>query len=241
MKKVFHFCLMCLVISFLSCNYETPDTPNKEDQTTTKPDTPTIPTPENGEENGYAYVDLGLSVKWATCNVGATKPEEYGKYFAWGEIVSKEYYDWSTYKWCNGSQTTLTKYCIDADYGQIDNKTTLEPSDDVATAQWGGSWRMPNVEEMNELCEKCTWRWTTENGVQGYIVTSKNGNSIFLPAAGSMYNTSLIDLNKSGEYWTSTLYPTITFGAYLLKFHSTSVFTRGTHRSTGPAIRAVHP
>ena len=97
-----------------------------------------------GTENGYGYVDLGLSVKWATCNVGANNPEDYGDYFAWGETTTKDTYNLSTYKWCNGSYSTLTKYCNNSSYGNngfTDNKTQLELSDDAARANWGGSWR----------------------------------------------------------------------------------------------------
>ena len=92
-----------------------------------------------------------MSVKWATCNVGATKPEEYGDYFAWGETDPKSTYDWSTYKYCNGSSSTLTKYNTDNSQGTVDNKTTLDLSDDAARANWGDSWRMPTDAELTEL------------------------------------------------------------------------------------------
>jgi hypothetical protein len=158
------------------------------------------------KESVHEYVDLGLSVKWATCNVGATKPEEYGDYFAWGETQPKDYYDWSTYKWCNGSYNTLTKYNNSSSYGTVDNKTQLELSDDAARANWGGSWRMPTRAEQDELRENCTWTWTTQNGVNGYKVTSKkNGNSIFLPAAGYRDGSSLYRAGSYGYYWSSSL------------------------------------
>ena len=158
----------------------------------------------SGTENGHDYVDLGLSVKWATCNVGATTPDGYGDYFAWGETSPKDNYEWSTYKYCNGSKTTLTKYNTNSNYGTVDNKTTLELSDDAARANWGGTWRMPTITEIEELINTtyCTWTWTTQNGVNGYKVTSKtNGNSIFLPAAG---NTIYSD-GSHGWYWSSSL------------------------------------
>ena len=153
----------------------------------------------------HEYVDLGLpsGLKWATCNVGATKPEEYGGYYAWGETEEKENYSWSTYKWCNGSENTLTKYCTNSYYGTVDNKTTLDPEDDVAHVKWGGSWRMPTIEEQKELLNNCTWTWTTQNGIKGYKVTSKtNGNCIFLPAAGYRDGT---DLYSSGSCWSSSM------------------------------------
>ena len=113
-------------------------------------------------------IDLGLSVKWASCNVGATAPEEYGGYYAWGETEEKSDYNWITYKHCNGSnETTMTKYCTDSSYGTVDNKTTLEQEDDVATVKWGGNWRIPTREELQELIDKCTWTWTTYNEVNG--------------------------------------------------------------------------
>ena len=156
-------------------------------------------------ENGYEYVDLGLSVKWATCNVGATEPEEYGYYFAWGETKPKStyYYHWETYKLCNGKEYSLTKYNNRRNYGTIDNKTVLEAADDAATANWGGSWRMPTDVELTELCEQCTWTWTTQNGVKGFNVTSKsNGNSIFLPAAGYCFGTSFDYVGEQVFYWS---------------------------------------
>ena len=126
---------------------------------------------------GHEYVDLGLSVKWATCNVGATTPEGYGDYFAWGETQPKTTYNWSTYKYCNGSYYTLTKYCVDYSYGTVDNKTTLELTDDAARVNWGGKWRMPTKAEYNELknSSNCTWTWTQKSGVRGL---PKNRNSL---------------------------------------------------------------
>ena len=161
-------------------------------------------------------VNLGLSVKWASCNVGATQPWEYGSYYAWGETGEKSYYawgeaeekgdySWSTYKYCNGSNNSMTKYCSDSGYGTVDNKTTLEFTDDVATVKWGGSWRMPTTEEIKELIEKCTWRWTTLNSVNGYCVTGPNGNSIFLPAAGYRRGTGVSEHSSYGNYWSNSL------------------------------------
>ena len=158
-----------------------------------------------GEHVGHEYVDLGLSVKWATCNVGASKPEEYGGYYAWGEIEEKDNYDWSTYKWCKGSDGTLTKYCTNSYHGTVDNKTDLDPEDDVAHVKWGGTWRMPTLEEQKELSEKCTWTWTTQNGVKGYKVTGPNGNSIFLPAAGYRDETEVYNRGSCGDYWASSI------------------------------------
>ena len=189
----------------------------------------------------YEYVDLGLSVKWATCNVGANSPEEYGDYFAWGELEPKETYNWSSaYKWCKGSLKTLTKYNTNSSYGSVDNKTVLGATDDAAHANWGGSWRMPTDAEMTELREQCTWTWTTENGVNGYKVTSKtNGNSIFLPAAGYRWDGSLNYAGSSGSYWSSSLNTDSPSRAWGVDFSSDSVSRYGSNRSCGQSVRPV--
>ena len=197
------------------------------------------PDPETGN---HEYVDLGLSVKWATCNVGASKPEEYGDYFAWGEVEPKEYYAWSSYKWCNGSENSQTKYCTDSYFGTVDNKTQLELSDDAARANWGGSWRMPTKAEQDELREKCTWIWTTQNGVAGYRVTSKsNGNSIFLPAAGYRYGRSLYSAGSYGYYWSSSLDTDRLDYAYELYIYSDDVSRNYYRRYSGCSVRPVCP
>ena len=194
-----------------------------------------------GEHNGHEYVDLGLSVMWATCNVGASTPEEYGSHYAWGETkpygesdtsnstnynyagtYTKTYYNWKTYKWCNGSSSNLTKYCTDSDLGALDNKTILEPSDDVAQVEWGGRWRMPTDKEWKELLEECTWAMcTTQDGKIGYKVTSKtNGNSIILLAAGYHNYDSLYNDGKVGYYWSSSLNTGSPSYAYYVSFNS---------------------
>ena len=187
----------------------------------------------------YEAVDLGLSVKWATMNVGATSPEEYGGYYAWGETEEKEYYDWSTYKWCNGSYDTQTKYCTDSYYGTVDNKTVLDPEDDVAHVKWGGSWRMPTKAEQDELHNNCTWTWTTLNGVNGYTVTGPNGNSIFLPAAGYRNGTGVNYGGSNGLYWSSSLYSNNSFNAYDLYFYGGSCGWYYDGRCNGHSVRPV--
>lgn len=172
--------------------------------------------------DSHEYVNLGLpsGLKWATCNIGATTPEDYGDYFAWGETEQKEHYDWSTYKWCRGSYDTMTKYCTSSSYGTVDNKTELDPEDDAAHVNWGGAWRMPTKAEQDELREKCTWTWTSQNGVKGYKVTGPNGNSIFLPAAGCRNDGSLLSAGSYGSYWSSSLYASNSGNAYCLDFFS---------------------
>ena len=191
----------------------------------------------------HEYVDLGLSVKWATCNVGATKPEDYGDYFAWGETQPKSTYNWSTYKYCNGSSSTLTKYNTNSSYGTVDNKTTLDLGDDAARANWGGSWRMPTDAELTELREQCTWTWTTQNGVYGYKVTSKKSgytnNSIFLPAAGYRNDSSLRYAGSYGNYWSSSLNADSPDDAWDVYFSSDYVYRINDYRYYGQSVRPV--
>ena len=181
------------------------------------------------------YVDLGLSVKWATFNVGASKPEDYGDYFAWGETEPKETYSWATYKWCDGTSTNMTKYNTE------DGKTILEPADDAAQVHWGGKWRMPSKEEVDELTQQCNWIWTTHNNVNGYKVTGPNGNSIFLPAAGYKGAGPTYPAGEDGLYWTSTLEKG--HYSYLIVLHNdappTEASTKGT-RCFGFTIRPVY-
>lgn len=196
-------------------------------------------------DNGHEYVDLGLpsGLLWATCNVGANSPEEYGDYFAWGETEGynsgKNYYDWSTYKWCNGTFTSMTKYCIDSYYGTVDNKTVLELSDDAARANWGGSWRMPTEEEQYELRTECTCTWATQNGVYGYKVVGPNGNSIFLPAAGYRNYSSLYHAGSGGLYWSSSLNASSPNDAYCLYFNSSYAGCGSNGRYDGQSVRPV--
>ncbi len=157
-------------------------------------------------------VDLGLpsGVKWASMNVGASTPWGYGDYFAWGETTTKDFYNWSTYTLCNGSNTTLTKYCYNSSYGYngfTDTKTVLDMEDDAAHANWGGDWRMPTKAEFSELITNTTSAWTTQNGVNGWEFTSKkegNTNFIFLPAAGYRLYGTLRSVGSDGNYWSST-------------------------------------
>lgn len=215
------------------------ETMEKMEVDDSEPNIPDVPNTGNHE-----YVDLGLSVKWATCNVGASKPEEYGDYFAWGEVEPKDEYRWETYKWCDGQANTLTKYNTDSSCGTVDNKTVLEAADDAATVNWGGSWRMPTDVEMTELYENCTWTWTTENGVNGYRVTSNKigytDKFIFLPAAGYWANNnSYAEVGSNGSYWSSSLTNTA-FRAYAMDLYADKVYSPNTGtRRNGYSIRPV--
>lgn len=187
-------------------------------------------------------IDLGLSVKWASWNVGASAPEEYGASFAWGDTESSLWvYSWYFYKWWEDSNSTLTKYNSNDVYGTVvDNKTTLDPEDDAAHVNWGGNWRMPTDAEIQELLDNCTSVWTTENGVNGRRFTSNiegyTDKSIFLPAAGNNTN----DKGSSGCLWSSSLY-TIPRSAYVLRFSSTQVNCTVSYRCYGQSIRPVCP
>ena len=215
--------------SIVTYNYgEEPSTP-------THPDTPVTPP----AETQYEAVDLGLSVKWAAHNVGATTPEEYGGYYAWGETEEKDNYDWSTYKWCNGSSDTMTKYCTSSSDGTVDNKTVLDPEDDVAHVKWGGNWRMPTKAEQDELRNNCTWTWTTQKGVNGYKVTGPNGNSIFLPAAGYRSGTGVNNRGSYGFYWSSSLRSNNSGNAYYLSFDSGNFYWNLGGRCPGHSVRPV--
>ncbi len=168
-------------------------------------------------------VDLGLpsGTLWASWNVGATAPEEYGGYYAWGEIEEKNYYDWTTYKWCNGSASKMTKYCTESGYGIVDNKILLEPGDDVAHMMWGDGWRMPTHAEINELYSNCKW----EKSINGYKLTSNsNGNSIILPASGYHYGAFIYSDGSVGIYWCNTLYSGSSGHAWALNFYGVNYY-----------------
>lgn len=157
--------------------------------------------PTFGTIDGHEYVDLGLSVKWATCNVGASKPEDYGDYYAWGETEVKSNYSWDTYKYYTN---TNGDYRVDDDELQSIGSDISGTQYDVAYVKWGTSWRMPTRTEYEELLYKCIWTRTTQVGYNGYKVTGPNGNSIFLPAAGYRVGSWHEDAGEMGSYWSST-------------------------------------
>ena len=176
--------------------------------------------------NGHEYVDLGLpsGLKWATCNVGASKPEEYGNHYAWGEISTKSNYS---------SDNSVT-------YGKKFSDIGGNPTYDVARKQWGSTWRLPTKAEFEELRQNCTWTWTIQNGIKGYKVTSKkNGNSIFLPAAGWRNGTSLYGQGTYGFYWSSTPHESYSYYAYSLYFISGYHYTYWYYRNYGQSVRPV--
>lgn len=198
--------------------------------------------PEDNEPSGD-WVDLGLpsGLLWATCNVGATAPEQYGDYFAWGETQPKTVYNWSTYRYGN-DYGEFTKYCTDSDYGLngfVDNLTTLLPGDDAATANWGSGARTPTRQEWLELKQYTTQQWTTYNGVFGMCFTGSNGNSIFLPASGRRWGSSLSSVGSDGFYWSSSLYTDSPDGVWGFYFYSFYYYVYYYYRFDGFPVRPV--
>jgi len=198
----------------------------------------------SGFENGHEWVDLGLSVKWATCNVGASSPSEYGNYYAWGETSPKSEYSWENYKFRvsgdSSDNVTFSKYNTERGRGSVDNKTRLDLSDDAARVNWGDRWRMPTEAEFDELWSNCTCTWTRKGGKKGYKVTSKkNGNSIFLPAAGDRLGTSVYLAGSTGRYWSSSLLTDYPDSAWYLYFASSDFRTYIDERCDGRSVRPV--
>ena len=180
--------------------------------------------------SGHDYVDLGLSVKWATCNIGANAPHEYGNYYAWGETETKTEYT------AENCKTIEIKKRLFGDDKIIDKRENFK---DAARANWGGSWRLPTKAEMEELVDKCTWQWTTQSGVNGYKVTGPNGNSIFLPAAGYCFGSSRYYVGERGYYWSSSPYESDIYDAYRIYFFSRDHCVDWRSRDHGRTVRPV--
>ena len=195
---------------------------NEETQLTAEIDTSYQP---NNTIAGHEYVDLGLpsGLKWATCNVGANTPHEYGDYFAWGETTTKSNYV------LDNSRT----------FGKSMGDISGNASYDAARANWGGTWRLPTKREMEELNNKCTWQWTTQSGVKGYKVTGPNGNSIFLPTAGYCLASENDDIGRGGDYWSSTPNEGNDYSAYYLSFFRDDNHVFWSRRSLGRTVRPV--
>jgi hypothetical protein len=219
--------------------------------------------PASGVKNDYEWVDLGLSVMWASKNVGSADVTDFGKYYAWGETKAygeedlsnntnyqynsqssyvKKYYDWRTYKWCNGSYSKITKYYRTSDYNN-DEIINIEAEDDAATQNWGMLWRMPTKKEIEELLHICKWKWVNSYNnvnVNGFIVTGPNGNSIFLPAAGYCKEFQVERTLLEGLYWSSSVeaYRGST-EAFLIETNSISLGCGSIERYIGLSVRAV--
>ena len=196
--------------------------------------------------NGHEFVDLGLSVRWATLNVGASNLWDYGQHFAWGEKQSKKYYDWKQYKFKPRFRLVtgkFTKYNTDPSKGHVDSLTTLCPEDDVANANWGGKWRMPTDEDFKELIENCTWKWIDTSNQEGYLITSNkpgyNDCSIFLPAAGTCFMDMADGYRELGYYWSSSLQAKMPVKAVALVFDNDSYGISDSYRFFGFTVRPV--
>lgn len=194
-------------------------------------------------ESVAEYIDLGLSVKWATHNIGASKPEMVGLYFAWGEVETKDRFNWHHYIWSGENEYEIKKYCTDKNYtynwGIPDYIKTLNKEDDAAYVKWGNKWHIPTKSEWNELYTKCNWFWTHQNGVSGYkVVSKKNKKSIFIPVTGYK-NGSSDQYMAGGFYWSSSLYSDIPSLAYGFLFDSDEILIEGFSRDLGCVIRPV--
>ena len=196
---------------------------------------------EPNDIDSFEYVDMGLSVRWGTCNVGAATPEEYGYYFAWGEVETKDYYQLNNYRWASSVSGMILKYCTNSFLGNVDNKTQLEPEDDAAHVICEDMWRIPTEYEFNELIDNCSIAWTSSNGVYGLeFVSNKNGNSIFIPAAGYYYDVEK-DASYFGYYWTSSLDINDSTKARQFAFNEDGHILSSSTRYFGQTIRPVLP
>lgn len=235
MKKEYPFIailkIICLTIYSVSC-------------------CPIIQTPDPPEWSYVTYgtadaVDLGLSVKWASHNLGASLPQEYGGYYAWGGFDVDISYSWETYRLCKGTKTSLIRYCPDDSYGfnkYSDSLNVLKSEDDVAHLKWGDGWRMPTLAEFEEIIRKCKWNDTIFNGVVGYNVTAPNGNSIFFPSCGVINGIERANDGVSGGYWASTLRTSSPSEADYLYFNIGKESKRMLYscRYNGRSVRPVH-
>ncbi len=249
MKKTFR--LMALVamaagLAFAACDRDEPVDPTPDNPTPVNPEDPDPVNPDPVDPETAEWVDLGLpsGLLWAECNLGATKPEEYGDYYAWGETSTKEVYTWETYKYCTavdeeGWVKTLSKYNTDSRYGTPDNLTTLQPSDDVATQKLGDGARMPTETEWYELLDNTTSEWTTVNGVYGRRLTAANGKSLFFPAAGLRYGSELHYTGEVGYFWSSSLNAGSPYYAWYFGFSSGYRDVLYVDRRYGFSVRAV--
>ena len=259
MKRILTFILIA-VIGITTVNAQTDESKRRpKKQTTTQQAAPAKPKKEKrttsqhsrqsdnshsrattGTHQGHEWVDLGLpsGTKWATTNVGASSPGDYGNYYAWGETSTKGSYDWSNLKCClDSTGDKFSKYVTDSKYGHVDGKQELDQSDDAAYVNWGSGWRMPSLEQIKELKEKCTWTWTSMDGHNGYKVVGKNGNSLFFPAAGYRNDSSSDNVGSGGYYWS--LNTSVGGSAYDLDFRSGRYdWSLGLRRS-GRSVRPV--
>ena len=192
----------------------------------------------------HEYVDLALpsGTLWATTNIGANSPEDAGDYFAWGETDPelKRYYDFISYKWCEGPYYNLTKYCYSSAFGIVDNNLELDPDDDAATVNWGPEWCMPSKGQFQELMDECTWEWTTIHGMNGCLVTSKhNGASMFMPEPGIYSWNECFGQNSGGRYWVRGLDTALPCNTFDFDVLQNALGLGSENRCWGRSVRAV--
>ena len=202
---------------------------------------------ESGQQSATppeGAVNLGLSVFWAECNLGADDPVGYGDFYAWGELEDKEEYTWENYRFRTGGSgeedVMLSKYNSAEKHGVVDQKLALDPEDDVARVRLGGKWRMPTIKEFQELIDSCEWTWTNKRGVLGYKVESRvNGNSIFLPSTGYRYKKGLHGEGYGGYYWSSVTHGSSSSKANRLFFNPNKKGPGLYYRCFGQPVRPV--
>ena len=267
MKKLVYLLMSLSFVAFVSCS---DDKENEQSGPGNVPENSSSVLSSSGKERGHSYVDLGLpsGTLWATCNVGAATPQDYGNHYAWGETAPKSIYYWSTYKYGSGSNH-LIKY-TDSEHGKddfVDSKTVLDLSDDAAYVNWGGKWRMPTDVQLYELRDQCYWVWSesyNSSGVKGYIVYKAKNSSdmgkhvykgqtpsssytlsdahIFLPAAGYRYGDGLAEVNGGGYYWSLSLYTEKPISAWSISFfYYSEMAGYSINRFFGHTVRAVIP
>lgn len=188
--------------------------------------------------NGHEFVDLGLpsGTLWATQNMGANSPEDYGDYYAWGEIEPKTNFSWDNYSLCDGTISSLSRYNVDSNYGTVDGVTQLDIRDDAANQQWGGLWCIPTEAQAKELKNQCSWSLDVSRG--GYTVVGPNGNSIFMPMSGYVKGSTTFSVGKTGYYWTSNVSVDFPYDAVSLVCEQ-SAFDLEVVRCYGRTIRPV--
>lgn len=193
--------------------------------------------------NEHQYIDLGLpsGCLWATCNIGSSSPDDDGMFYSWGETETNCFYFWDSYKFCNGAVDTMTKYCLNPENGNVDNISSLLPEDDVATSIWGKDWRMPYVDEVEELVNHCVWKKTVIKDNKSYMVgiSKINGKRIIMPISGRYFRGDLDGEGVFCSYWSKTLLNDYSGSAYVLDIAREDVNTMYMARCCGLQVRPV--
>ena len=241
-NKYIYIIMLCVcAVLHIACSDDGIDF-NTNDQELKEADSWNVDYDITGTLDGHGYVDLGLSVKWATCNIGSSHPLSPGLYFAWGEVTAKDSYSWDNYKFALMPDFLMTKYCLQKNVGLdglVDELSVLQPEDDAATQNWGENWRMPTDGELEELRTLCTWQWVVGDNINFYKVTAPNGHYILIPACGSIKNKERIMYVLNGCLWTSSLSATSSVKAHELTFYNSGYWEGSVERYYGEQVRAV--